>query len=142
MANVYLQTYECSGSKPILTYKDKVAGTVNSHGNGKAWLFGTFIGHNGTAYRNKSTTQLVKKLMKECNVFPEHEGELMIRKRITDGKEAWVITNPTDHMVTEKLHLGKEWAHASDLFDNELKIDNKTIELSIESLDVSVIILQ
>ena len=27
MANVYLQTYKCSGSQPILTYKDQVAGT-------------------------------------------------------------------------------------------------------------------
>ena len=46
--------------------------------------------------------------MKECNVFPEHEGELRIRKRIADGKEAWVITNPTDHKVTERLHLNKD----------------------------------
>jgi hypothetical protein len=45
-------------------------------------------------------------------------------------------------MVTEKLHLGREWAHATDLFDNELKIDNQTIEISIESLDVFIIILQ
>jgi hypothetical protein len=89
MANVYLQTYICSGSKPILIYKDKVAGTANSHGKGKAWLFGTFIGHNGTAYRNMSTTHFVKKLLKECNVFPEHDGELRIRKRIADGKEAY-----------------------------------------------------
>ena len=29
MANVYLQTYKCSGSEPVLTYKDQVAGTVN-----------------------------------------------------------------------------------------------------------------
>jgi hypothetical protein len=142
MANVYLQTFICSGSKPVLTYKDQVAGTVNSHGKGKAWLFGTFIGHNGTAYRNKSTTQFVKKLLKECNVFPEHDGELKIRKRIADGKQAWVITNPTDHNVTEKLNLEKGVAHAADLFDNELKIDNNTIELSLKSLDVSIIILQ
>jgi hypothetical protein len=80
--------------------------------------------------------------MKECNVFPDHEGELRIRKRIAEGKEAWVITNPADHRVTEKLHLDKEWAHAYDLFDNELNIINQTIEISLESLDVSVIILQ
>jgi beta-galactosidase len=126
----------------MLKYKDQVAGTVNSHGNGKAWLLGTFVGHNGTAYRNKNTSQFVARLMRECKVFPEHEGELKVRKRITDGKEAWVVTNPTDHMVTEKLHLGREWAHAADLFDNELKIDNQTIEISIESLDVFIIILQ
>jgi beta-galactosidase len=142
MANVYLQTYKCSGSKPVLTYKDQVAGTVNSHGNGKAWLFGTFIGHNGTAYRNKNTTQFVRRLMEACNVSPEHEGELKIRKRITAGKEAWVITNPTDHRVTEKLHLNKAWAHASDLFDNGINIKNQTIEISLESLDVSIILLQ
>ena len=142
MANVYLQTYKCAGSKPILTYKDQVAGTVNSHGNGKAWLLGTFVGHNGAAYRNKYTSQFVKKLMKECNIYPEHNGELKIRKRVREGKEAWVITNPTDHKVTERLHLNKQWTHASDLFDKELNIDNHSIEISIASLDVSVIILQ
>ena len=142
MANVYLQTYICSGSKPVLTYKDKVAGTVNSHGKGKAWLFGTFIGHNGTAYRNKTTALFVKKLLKECNIFPEHEGELRIRKRIAGGKEAWVITNPTDHNVTEKLNIEKEFAHATDLFDNELKIKDNGVEVSLNSLDVTIIILQ
>ena len=64
------------------------------------------------------------------------------RKRIAEGKEAWVVTNPSDHRVTEKLHLGKEWAHTTDLFDKELKIDNQTIEISLESLDVYVIILR
>jgi len=142
MANVYLQTYICSGSKPVLTYKDQVAGTVNLHGKGKAWLFGTYIGHNGTAYRNKNTSRFVKRLMKECNIIPEYDGELRIRKRISNGKEAWVITNPTDHIVTERIKLNKEWAHASDLFDNELNINNRSIEISLASLDVSVIILQ
>ena len=78
--------------------------------------------------------------MKECNVFPEHEGELRIRKRIAGGKEAWVVTNPTDHPVTEKMKLDKDWAHASDLFDNELKIENQAIEISLESLDVLFIL--
>jgi beta-galactosidase len=142
MANVYLQTYKCSGSEPVLTYKDQVAGTVNVLGKGKAWLLGTYIGHNGTAYRNRNTSQFVRRLMKACNVSPEHEGELKIRRRITDGKEAWVVTNPTDHMVKEKIGLKKEWTHASDLFDNELKIDHQTMEISLESLDVSIIILQ
>ncbi len=142
LANVYLQTYKCTGSKPTLTYKDQVAGTVNKYGKGKAWLLGTFVGHNGTAYRNKATHQFVKKLMKECNIFPEQDGELKIRKRVRAGKEAWVITNPTDHMITEKLHLSKKWSHASDLFDKELTIENQSIEISLESLDASIIILQ
>lgn len=141
MANVYLQTFKCKGSVPVLKYNDLVAGTVMPQGIGKAWLLGTFIGHNGTAYRNKFTPQFVKKLMKICNIVPEHDGELRIRKRIVTGKEAWIVTNPTNHPVTERLILNKEWSHASDLFDKELKIENKTIEVSLGSLDVSVIIL-
>jgi beta-galactosidase len=140
-ANLYVQTFEAIDSKPVLYYNDKIAGTVRNYGNGKAWLFGTYIGHNGTAYRNGDTPEFVKSLMKESNVFPEHEGKLLVRKRKIDGKEAWIITNPTEMKITEQIKT-EGWKNASTIFGEQVEINNKMMTVSLNSLDISVILLQ
>ncbi len=140
-ANVYIQTYDTVDSKPCLSYKEKIAGTVKNYGKGRAWLLGTYIGHNGTAYRNENTTQFVKSLMKKCNVFPEHKGKLLVRKRAIKGNEAWIITNTTNQKVTEQIDAG-EWKNATTVFDEPVEIKNKTITISLGSLDVSIVLVQ
>jgi beta-galactosidase len=140
-ANVYLQTFDCTDSKPCLYAGDQIAGTVKSYGKGKTWLFGTYIGHSGTAYKDANTPLFVKSLMKQCAVLPEHEGQLLLRRRKISGKEAWVITNPTDHAVTESFNIN-DWKTATDLMDQPIAIKDRTVKVSLESLDVSVIILQ
>lgn len=140
MANVYIQTYEPINSKPCLFYRDEVAGTVRKHGKGNAWLFGTYIGHNGTAYRNEHTNNFVKALMEKCGVLPEHKGELLLRRRSVDGKKAIIITNPTDHLVTEQIYVG-DGVVTSDLFDKPVKNENQEIRMSLESLQVEIILV-
>ncbi|SNZ01762.1 beta-galactosidase [Flagellimonas pacifica] len=141
MANVYIQTFENIDSRPCLYYEDEIAGTVRSHGKGKAWLLGTFIGHNGTAYRNDDTPEFVKKLMGNCDVLPVHSGEFLVRKRKIEGKEALIITNPTEHKITESLQVG-DWNTATDLFDVPIAIQNRNIDLTLDSLEVAIVILQ
>ena len=140
-ANFYIQTFQTIDSKPCLYYKEKVAGTVRNYGKGNAWLLGTYVGHNGTAYRNKETPEFVKSLMKKCNVFPEHEGKLLVRKRIIKGEEAWIVTNPTGQKVTESLTIGN-WKNATDLFDQAIEIRNGKISLTLSSLEVGVVLLK
>ena len=102
-------------------------------------MFGTYIGHNGTAYRNENTPEFVKSLMKKCNVLTTHEGKLLVRKRIIKGKEAWIITNPTGQKVTEQIN-SVEWKNATTLFEEPIEIKNNTIIVSLESLDVAIIL--
>jgi len=139
-ANVYIQTFDNVDSTPCLVYDDAIAGTMRQHGKGKAWLLGTYVGHNGTAYRNEETAKFVESLMKCCGITPEHAGNLLVRKRHIEGKEAWIVTNPTDQSITEKLDVGK-WSTATDLFDHPLDIVDKSLTLSVDSLDVKVVLL-
>ncbi|MCY4215819.1 MAG: beta-galactosidase [Flavobacteriaceae bacterium] len=141
LANVYIQTYAPINSIPILKYNNRVAGTVRDHGQGKAWLLGTYVGHNGNAYKNESTNQFVEKLLALCNVHSLHDGEFFIRKRKIEGKEAIIITNPTARRLTENISVGT-WSKATNLFDQPLEIVDQTIEISLESLDVEIILLQ
>ncbi len=141
MANVYIQTFDAVNSEPCLYYNDKIAGTARQLGKGKAWLLGTYIGHNGTAYKNEDTVKFVKKLMSNCSIVPEHTGEFLIRKRKIEGKEALIITNPTNHKVTEKIKVGS-WKKASSLYDAPIEILNEKVSLTLESLDVGIVLLQ
>jgi hypothetical protein len=94
-ANVYIETFEPQGGEACLRYGDEVAGTVRSVGEGRAWLLGTYVGHNGTAYRDQETRAFVRALLAQCGVTPEHQGRLLLRRRGVPGKEAWLFTNPT-----------------------------------------------
>jgi hypothetical protein len=55
------------------------------------------------------------------------------------GKEAWIFTNPTDHMVTEMIEI--EDAHLEDLLGGLLMCSGKNVLLSVPSLDVCIPIL-
>ena len=139
--NVYIETFDCVGGEPCLRYGDAVAGTVRSVGNGRAWLLGTFIGHAGTAYRDAENASFVRALLAECGVATAHEGELLLRRRAAAGKEAYILTNPTDHAVTERVDV-QGWTHIEDLLGGGLEPDGNEVEITLGSLDVSVLVLQ
>jgi hypothetical protein len=65
---------------------------------------------------------------------------LLVRKRKINGKEAWIITNPTGQKVKEQIDLG-DWENAMTLFDEPIEIKNKRITVSLESLEVSIILI-
>jgi beta-galactosidase len=139
-ANLYVQTYECTDSTPILFHETAVAGTCRKVGNGRAWLIGTFIGHSGTAYRNPANHEFVRHLLQACKVAPEHDGKLLLRKRKTAGKEAWIFINPTSEDVTESVHVAG-WNKVEDLLGEKIRKKGDIVELTIKPLDVRVMIL-
>jgi len=140
-ANFYIETFECVDSEPCLKYGEAVAGTVRKVGKGRAWLLGTFVGHNGTAYRDKESRILIRALLAQCGVAPEHNGNLLLRKRIIKGKEAWIFTNPTEKDVTEKIDV-RGWSEVEDLLGNELEQEDGYVDLTVKSLDVRVLVLK
>ncbi len=139
-ANVYIETFECQGSKPFLMYGEAIVGTLREVGRGKAWLLGTIVGHNGTAYRDDETKKYVRSLLAQCGVFPEHKGKLLLRKRATKDKEAWIFTNPTEEEVTERITVGK-CARVEELNGESIKHDDGCFDLKIKSLDVKIIVI-
>ena len=139
-ANVYVETFACQGSEACLRYGDAVAGTVRTVGEGRAWLLGTYLGHNGTAYRDAESRQSVRMLLAQCGVAPEHRGELLVRRRVGDDQEAWLLTNPTDGEVTECIDVGG-WTTVTDLLGETVVRTGDQVALTVGSLDVCVLIL-
>ncbi len=140
-ANVYLETFECmAGAEPVLIAGGAIAGVRRQVGKGQAWLLGTYVGHSGTAYRDPAIHAAVRALMAECGVKPEHDGRLIVRKRIMPGKEGWIIFNPTGEPVTERLALNKG-DHAEDLFGGNLEIKEGKPFITVQPLDMRVIIV-
>ena len=139
-ANVYVETFEPLTAEPVLRAGDAVAGVRRRAGKGQAWLLGTYVGHNGTAYRDPAVHAAVRALLAACGVMPEHEGELILRKRVIPGKEAWIFTNPTGEPVTEPVSV-TGWPRVADLLGAALDRKRETIALTVAPLDVRVLVV-
>jgi beta-galactosidase len=141
-ANVYLQTFDClAGAEPVLEASNAVAGVRRAVGKGQAWLLGTYVGHSGTAYRDPAIHAAVKALLAACGVTPEHEGALLLRKRVAPGKEAWIFLNLTGRQVQEKVPVAG-WRKVCDLLGQAVTVADGRTELVVEPLDVRVLVVE
>jgi beta-galactosidase len=140
-ANVYVETFSCRGSKPILLLGEAVAGTVREVGKGRAWLLGTYAGHNGTAYADEDSRALIRALLGMCGASAAHEGRLRMRRRCVEGKEAWIFTNPSPAPITERVDVSG-WSRVEDLLGEPLPRTGTTVDLTVPGLDVRVLVLQ
>ena len=140
-ASFYIETFECLNSEPCLQYGEAVAGIVKKVGRGRAWLLGTFVGHSGMAYRDKESKAFIQALLIQCDVAPEHNGDLLLRKRIIKDKEAWIFTNPTEKDVAERIAV-RGWSKVEDLLGDELEQKDGYVNLTVKSVDVRVLVLK
>jgi hypothetical protein len=124
----------------VLRAGEAVAGVRRRVGKGQAWLLGTYVGHSGTAYRDPAIHAAVKALLAACGVAPEHEGNLLLRKRVTPGKEAWLFFNPTGERLAEKMSVAG-WEKVVDLLGAPVERAGALVELTVCALDVRVLIL-
>ncbi len=138
-ANVYLQTF-ATNSEAVLTAGDAIAGVRRRVGQGSAWLLGTYVGHSGTAYRDPAFTDAIAALLAECGVTPDLPGPLVIRKRVTPAKEAWLLINPTGDPVTETLEIAG-FTRVEDLLSEQVERYGDRVTLMVAPLDVRVLIL-
>nr|HMN58781.1 beta-galactosidase trimerization domain-containing protein [Anaerolinea sp.] len=137
-ASLFLQTYECQGSQPVLKYNSRAAGAFRVGRLGWAWLLGTCVGHSALAHRSPDTLEFVRNLLAQCKVQPLHKGRLLVRKRAIPGKRAWFFTNPTGETITEEIWVGG--AQVDDLFGQPLERRGEHVSLSVEGLDGRVLI--
>jgi hypothetical protein len=140
-ANGYIQTFTPIGGTPCLRYGKAVAGVTRKVGEGTAWLIGTYVGHAGTAYRNPPSAVCVRTLLARCGVQPAHRGTLLLRKRVLPGKEAWLFTNPTAQALSEIVDV-TGWSEAEDLLGEPLERTANRVSLTVNGLDVRVLIVR
>jgi len=139
-ANVYIETFASQHSEPCLMYGNQVAGVRRAVGKGAAFLLGTYVGHNGVAYPDPATRSAVAALLRQGGVAGAHAGRLLLRKRSIPGKEAWLFTNSTGQAVTESIAVAG-WRTVEDLLGEPLSRNGNEIALTVNSLDVRVLVL-
>ena len=141
LANVYLQTFEAGNEAEVTLRTGKeVVGVRRRIGKGQGWLFGTYIGHNGTAYRDPDVHETVCSILSICGVSQEHRGKLILRKRIAGNKEAWIFINPLARSVREKIGL-KACDKAKDMLNEKIKFQGENAVITVAPLDVRVILV-
>jgi beta-galactosidase len=138
-ASLYVQTFECQGSQPVLKFNGRPAGAFRVGRQGWAWLIGTCVGHSALAYRRPETLAFVRTLLAQCNVRPLHKGKLLVRKRAIPGKRAWFFTNPNPEPLTESIWVGS--VTVEDLFGLPLERNGEHISLTVDGLDVRVLVV-
>ena len=139
-ANVYIETFACLDSEPVLQYGDAVAGTRRRAGKGQAWLLGTYAGHNGAAYCDPDTRACLRAVLAQGDLESSYPGQLLLRKRVISGKEAWLFTNPTSEPITETIDV-TGWTQVSDLLGALVQHDGNRVTLTVEGLDVRGLIV-
>lgn len=139
-ANVHVETFTCTDSQPIAVHEGAIVGTARQHGAGQAYLLGTVVGHNGTAYKDPETREFIRALLTSCGVEPDHAGQLLLRRRVAGKQEAWVITNPTPDTATESLEVPPQ-SSVTDLLGEEFLREDDQVTLTVPSLEVRVLII-
>ena len=139
-ANLYVETFEAGAATAILKSGKMIAGTCRTHGTGRAWLLGTFAGHNGTAYRDAASWRCILKILAICDIHPETTGPVVRRRRIAENREAWIYVNTGKKQATATIPA-MGWKLIEDLLDQPLRHAGRSIKFSIKPLDVRVIIL-
>jgi hypothetical protein len=88
-----------------------------------------------------SNLDFVKKLMDESGVSNQKLEELLLQKRISGNKEAWIITNPTDHEIIESLDLSGMKNPVMLIGDIQHE-EEKKLDFRLSSLDVAVFVFE
>jgi len=139
-ANVYIETFAVQQGEPCLLYGRNAVGVWRKAGQGVAILLGTYVGHNGVAYRDDETRACITALLQKCGVTSAHQGKLILRKRAIPGKEAWLLTNLGELPVQESISVAG-WRTVEDLLGEPLSRKGDDITLTVNSLDVRALIV-
>ncbi len=139
-AGVFVQTYECQGSQPVLKHLSRAAGAFRVGVRGMAWLLGTCVGHGATAYRAPQTLAFVRRLLELCKVQPAHPGRLLLRVRSAAGVQARFFFNPTASALTEPVEVGS--AQAEDLLGQPLERSGSQVMLKVPPYDVRALVIR
>jgi beta-galactosidase len=140
-ANLYIETFDCITSEPVLLHAGQPSGTARTLGTGRAWLLGTLLGHAGTAHRIPQTSSLVRRIAASAGVEPVHPGRLLLRRRRSGTREAFIVTNPTPGPLTEIVAVGR-YREARDLLGDAVEHVPGGVRLTVGSLNVRVVIVE
>ena len=136
----YLQTLLLTTGNPILTYDQEIAGSVRQHGQGKAYLIGTFLGHAGPAYDDWRNAEFLRVILTAAGVTPDRVGTMNRRRRVFGNQSAWFFFNSTEFVIEESVSM-EEFTSAKDLLGDDLSQSGRNIQLKVDPISVRCIVL-
>ncbi|MCL2774509.1 MAG: beta-galactosidase [Oscillospiraceae bacterium] len=134
--NLYIQCFELNGASEILSHNGMTAGAVK----GKAVIIGSYIGHNGTAYRNDASNIFAKKLLSLADIKSSDNNGVNIRERCADGKKAYIIFNTTNEIRGILLPIDGKFRYL-DSYGGEVSWSADFISVTCDPLDMAVVVL-
>jgi beta-galactosidase len=141
-ASFYLQTYTPTSGTPIAHAGTEVAAVANRFGEGLAVLLGTFAGISATAYAQPETDQFMARLLEQAGVHPDRCGELLRRRRVYEGSEAWFLINPAAEAREETIALG-EFSAASELLDGTITArGNGSVTVRVAGANIGCLVVE
>lgn len=116
-ASFYLETFDLTAGTPVFMNEDQIAGVVNTYGEGKTYLLGTFpsvaMMHTTDDNGLEKTLALIFKRLK---ITGHRCGDLILRRLKSDAGEIWFLINPTEKSVSRNIDFPRS-AFVSDLLD-------------------------
>jgi beta-galactosidase len=137
----YLQTLTPTKATPVLLYDEEIVGCVNDYGRGKAYLFGTLLGHAGPAYDDWRNAALLSSIAAQAGVMPDSVGRLRRRRRVLGDRAAWFFFNSSDSRVEETVPL-EGYKGAQDLLGGALPEQSGSFRLALNPFEVSCVLLR
>lgn len=141
----WIQHLEPTSAKAIFKSNDKIAGTVNSFGKGKAYVIGTFCGQSLRYYEDEGTVAFLVRILSEAGVRKTIavETDLIVRRlnaRTTNQAEAFILTNVGNESNSVSIPMGM-WTSAEDALSGEhiLPVGQK-VDIQISPEDSRIII--
>ena len=143
MANFYLQTLLPTTSEVILVADERVCGVLNSVGEGRAILLGTFTNFSAMAYRDEDRggDRFLGSLLWRAGVEADRFGALLRRRRELGEKEAWFFINPTPTPLTETIPLDGFRKVSALLDEDQVMRAGDSFRLTLPPMQLSCVLL-
>lgn len=138
----WLQTLEVTKGDAILHAGERVAGVRREWGSGAALLIGTFAGLGATAYRGDGD-RLYGQLLQAAGIRAERAGNLLLRRRRHQRREAWFLLNPTG--ADQSAELSFEGVELVRDLDDEVDVrmpHEGVIDIKVRAHDVRCLIVE
>jgi len=136
----FLEYYTLRGATSLLEYEGQIAGTMNSFGKGRAYLFGTGLGQS-LYFRDGDSGNALLKLLESEGIEYTYRNELILRDLHHDTERAIVIINPEKHKTAGSF-LFEGDVRIIESYDRDFCYDlsGDTLEFEINPEDANCIV--
>ena len=138
----WLQTYKVKSATPIFSWGNKVCGVVSKFGKGRAYLIGTFFGHNPMVYEEDSVRDFIAYILSHAGIRSDKIGRLIRRRLISNDGEIHFLINTSTEPVREKMKISNFRLVYDLITQHTLELHEGVVKIEVKPLDIIGIVLE